>query len=225
MSIGKDVEQKTPIHCMRGNITRHEHKIDLQIITFFIISPLETNNPNSSMCIQQTIIQHQNQSKLWLPRKWTNLISVSQSSRSETRSVRHTFPVMWRTRTCGTSFTLAGLGIDWEAVQGHLLPWWTVNTIDGWKSDLPAQVQQQQPVMLQIPPARCGFKLQDYSLAICMKQAQEKAADMQISITDRPEIQLVKNYTKGWRCTLQKRTDRWTGSVGKGDTPRKCTLK
>lgn len=58
-----------------------------------------------------------------------------------------------------------------------------------------------------------------------MKQAQEKAADMQISITDRPEMQLVKNYTKGWRWTLQKRTDRWTGSVGKGDTPRKCTLK
>lgn len=58
-----------------------------------------------------------------------------------------------------------------------------------------------------------------------MKQAREKAADMPISITDRPEIQLVKKYTKGRRCTLQKRTDRWTGSIGKGDTPGKCILK
>lgn len=37
-----------------------------------------------------------------------------------------------------------------------------------------------------------------------MKQTREKAADMQISITDRPEIQLVKKTYKGLEMYFAK---------------------
>lgn len=79
-----------------------------------------------------------------------NLINILQSKRSQAqesipyasspvkvKNMQDKFVAM----AVWTGLTLAGLGIDWEEGQGHLLWWWIVNIIDRWESYLQAQVQ------------------------------------------------------------------------------------